>query len=102
MTTRMFSERSTATSRRMFAKFSSVTTAPSMLTMKVFSRNRGMYWRMPRRSVSFMAHRYGNLYGEIRRGDKRSSTFPGENVFQRTETSLVFLLGAHGNTDEFR
>src|SRR5258705_8832020 len=102
ITTRMFSERSTATSRRIFAKFSSVTTAPSMLTMKIFSRNRGIYWSMPRRSVSFMAHRYGSLYGEIWRRDKRSSTFLRENVFQRAETALILLRGAHGNADKFR
>src|SRR6266702_3788820 len=52
-TTRILSERKTATSNRMFAKFSSVTIAPSTPRMKVFSRNCGMYCRMPRRSVSF-------------------------------------------------
>ena len=51
--TRMFNERRTAMSSRILAKFSSVTMAPSMLTMKIFSRKRGMYWRMPRRSVGF-------------------------------------------------
>ena len=43
ITTRMFNERSTATSVRMFAKFSSVTIAPSTLNTKTFSRKRGMY-----------------------------------------------------------
>ena len=52
-TTRMLNERSTATSRRMLAKFSLVTIAPSMLMTKIFSRKRGIYCRMPRRSVSF-------------------------------------------------
>src|SRR5213596_565807 len=49
----MFNERRTATSSRMLAKFSSVTIAPSRLRTKVFSRKRGIYWRMPRRSVGF-------------------------------------------------
>ena len=52
-TTRMFSERSTAMSTSRLAKFSLVTMAPSTLMMNVFSRNCGMYCRMPRRSVSF-------------------------------------------------
>src|SRR5258707_7586850 len=49
----MWSERSTATSRRMLAKFSLVMIAPSTLRINVGARNCGMYWRMPRRSVSF-------------------------------------------------
>ena len=52
-TTRMFSERNTATSSSSVAKFSSVTIAPSIARMNVFSRNCGMYCRMPRRSVGF-------------------------------------------------
>ncbi len=51
--TLMLSERSTATSSRMLAKFSLVTIAPSMLMTNIFSRKRGIYCRMPRRSVSF-------------------------------------------------
>ena len=54
-TTRMFSDHSTATSSSSVAKFSSVTMAPSIARMNVFSRNCGMYCRMPRRSVSFTA-----------------------------------------------
>src|SRR5881296_987512 len=53
MTTRILSERRTFTSRRMLAKFSSVTIAPSMLMIKVFSRKLGMYCRITRRSVGF-------------------------------------------------
>src|SRR5215510_45570 len=49
----MFNERSTAMSSRILAKFSSVTMIPSTSMMNVFSRNCGMYWRIPRRSVSF-------------------------------------------------
>ena len=53
-TARIFNERRTAdSSRRMLAKFSLVTIAPSMLMTNIFSRKRGMYCRMPRRSVSF-------------------------------------------------
>jgi hypothetical protein len=40
-TVRTLSERSTATSSRMFPKFSSPTTAPSAATTNVFSRNWG-------------------------------------------------------------
>ena len=54
-TTRMFSERNTATSSSNMAKFSSVTIAPSTARTKVFSRNCGMYCRMPRRSVGFIS-----------------------------------------------
>jgi hypothetical protein len=53
MTTRMFNERNTATSSSRLAKFSSVTIAPSMLRTNAFSRNLGMYWSMPRKSVGF-------------------------------------------------
>jgi len=42
-TTRMLSERKTATSSRMLAKFSSVTIPPSTLMTNIFSRNCGMY-----------------------------------------------------------
>jgi len=52
-TTRMLKERNTATSRRMLAKFSSVTMPASTAMMNVFSRNCGTYWRIPRRSDSF-------------------------------------------------
>ena len=54
-TTRMFNDRSTATSSRSVAKFSSVTIAPSIARTNVFSRNCGMYCRMPRRSVGFIS-----------------------------------------------
>src|SRR5262249_17238486 len=37
----------------MLAKFSSVIMAPSILITKTRSRKRGIYWRMPRRSVNF-------------------------------------------------
>src|SRR5688572_1426916 len=47
--------RSTAISSTMLAKFSSVTIAPSMARTKIFSRKRGMYCRMPRRSVGFIS-----------------------------------------------
>ena len=53
ITTRMLNERKRATSRRMLAKFSSVTMPASTAIMNVFSRNWGIYWRIPRRSVSF-------------------------------------------------
>src|SRR5689334_2641793 len=59
----MFSDRSTATSRRRLGKFSSVTMAPSMLMTKTLSRKRGMYWRMPRRSVNFTSVVFGYLAG---------------------------------------
>src|ERR1700730_13341333 len=49
----MFNDHSSATSSKSVAKLSSVTMAPSIARMNVFSRNCGMYCRMPRRSVSF-------------------------------------------------
>ena len=49
----MLRERNTATSSRMLAKFSLVTMAPSTLMTKIFSRKRGMYCKMPLKSVSF-------------------------------------------------
>src|ERR1035437_2420926 len=52
-TTRMFNDQRRATSSISVAKLSSVTMAPSIARMNVFSRNWGMYCRMPRRSVSF-------------------------------------------------
>ena len=51
--TRIFSERRTAKSSRRFEKFSSLTIAPSTLTTKILSRNFGIYWRIPLRSVGF-------------------------------------------------
>jgi len=62
-TTRMLRERNTATSKRMFGKFSSVTMSPSAAITKVFSRNCGTYWRIPRRSVNFTCTPDGLNYG---------------------------------------
>ena len=84
----MFSERSTATSSRMLAKFSSVTIAPSMLMTNVFSRNRGMYWRMPRRSVSFtwvLVSVYSG-HGLAQRSDQA-------NTFRSAARQRVFSAG---------
>src|SRR5579864_6928268 len=49
----MLSDQRSATSKSSVAKLSSVTMAPSIARMKVFSRNCGTYCRMPRRSVRF-------------------------------------------------
>src|SRR5947209_895331 len=74
----MLSERRTAISRRMFGKFSSVTIAPSILITKVRSRKRGIYWRMPRRSVGFTFALFG------------------QNVPQRGEVFLGNDMSSHG------
>ena len=94
-TTRMLSERSTAMSTRMLAKFSSVTIAPSTLMMNVFSRNWGMYCRMPRRSVSFTL---GQIRIQVRNG--RRSGF-GERRLEGLQAALVFLGRADGDADPF-
>ncbi len=51
---RMLRLRSTARSRTRFAKLSCAAIAPSIETTKSFSRNWGMYVRMPRRSETFI------------------------------------------------
>src|SRR6516165_409944 len=51
----MFSERSTAISRRILEKFSDARIRPSTAITKIFSRNRVTYCRIPRSSGSFMS-----------------------------------------------
>src|SRR5438093_12345224 len=51
--TLMLSDLRTAISRRIFEKFSAAAISPSTATTKTLSRNRGTYWRMPRRSETF-------------------------------------------------
>jgi hypothetical protein len=67
----------TATSSRILAKFSSVTIAPSRAMTKVFSRNRGTYWRMPRRSVGFTLDQV-DWQGADRFGGKDGIQWVGE------------------------
>ena len=70
-TTRMFSDQSSATSSSSVAKLSSVTMPPSIARMNVFSRNCGMYCRMPRRSVSFISRRQFCRNQRVRRAPVR-------------------------------
>ncbi len=90
-TTRMLKERSTAMSTRMLAKFSPVTMAPSTLMMNVFSRNWGMYCRMPRRSVSFTLSWMITCYAV--------GTRFGEDGLEGFQAALVFLGRADGDAD---
>src|ERR1041384_822922 len=83
----MFNERSTATSSRMLAKFSSVTIAPSTLMMNVFSRNRGMYCRMPRKSVGFTS--------VLLVASRRES----QNLLQRLQATCVLRWRTDGDAN---
>src|ERR1043166_2698727 len=96
----MLSERSTATSSRMFAKFSSVTIAPSTPMMKVFSRNCGMYCRIPRRSVSF-TFRYLVLKGIRKHVCASFQLLFAQTFLQRADATLVLFRRADGNAYPF-
>ena len=63
-TTRMLRDRSTAMSSRRLAKFTCVTTAPSAAMTNVLSRKRGMYCRIPLRSVGFTGTIFAGDYPE--------------------------------------
>src|SRR4029434_3663210 len=69
----MFSERRTAISSRMFAKFGDATISPSTATTKMRSRKRGTYCRMPRRSATF-------IYNQARREQIRVARWWGRRI----------------------
>src|SRR6266404_1248896 len=114
-TTRMLSERNTATSSRMLAKFSSVTIPPSTLMTKIFSRNCGMYCRMPRRSVSFtvdclvsecgissqfVVRFKSNISGTEDGGQRVQAPFVCRRITDRDANPLSQLISTHGANND--
>src|SRR5258708_32802424 len=85
----MFNDHSSATSSRSVAKLSSVTMAPSIARMNVFSRNCGMYCRMPRRSVSFTSRLLQRAAGrETLRFHREAGKLPEVSVADRRRAPL--------------